>query len=128
MLTLLSLAFTEKPPLLVAFCIGVFSMLFFIHCMLILTLKRLNSWSFKGLLGLFEKRRFKNFLNFVANFDENDPKTFGDVDPKKTLMKDVYKKFNLGDSIMDFTGHSLALYRTDELVKNTSFFICCLLA
>lgn len=90
--------------------------------MLILTLKRLISWSFKGLLGLFEKRRFKNFLSFVANFDENDPKTYGDVDPKKTFMKDVYKKFNLGESIMDFTGHSLALYRTDELVKNKSFF------
>lgn len=60
-------------------------------------------------------------MNFVATFDENDPKTFGDIDPKKTLMKDVYKKFNLGDSIMDFTGHSLALYRTDESVKNNFF-------
>lgn len=89
---------------------------FFTRCMLLLTLKRLNSWSPEGLMGLFEKRRFKNFLNFVANFDENDPKTMAEVDPKKTSMKDVYKKFNLGDAIMDFTGHSLALYRTDELV------------
>jgi Rab GDP dissociation inhibitor len=28
------------------------------------------------LMGLFEKRRFKNFLIFVQDFDENDPKTW----------------------------------------------------
>lgn len=65
---------------------------------------------------MFEKRRFKKFLSFIANFDENDPKTMEDVDPKKTTMRDVYKKFNLGQDVLDFTGHSLALYRTDESV------------
>ena len=34
--------------------------------------------------------------------------------PKKTSMRDVYKKFDLGQDVIDFTGHSLALYRTDE--------------
>ena len=29
-----------------------------------------------SLMGMFEKRRFKNFLHFVSNFDENDPKTW----------------------------------------------------
>uniref|UniRef100_A0A3Q4HWL1 Rab GDP dissociation inhibitor n=1 Tax=Neolamprologus brichardi TaxID=32507 RepID=A0A3Q4HWL1_NEOBR len=67
-----------------------------------------------GLMGLFEKRRFRKFLVFVANFDENDPKTMEGVDPKKTTMREIYKKFDLGQEVMDFTGHSLALYRTDD--------------
>uniref|UniRef100_UPI003AB0DF2E rab GDP dissociation inhibitor beta isoform X2 n=1 Tax=Centroberyx gerrardi TaxID=166262 RepID=UPI003AB0DF2E len=71
-----------------------------------------------GLMGVFEKRRFKKFLQFVANFDENDPKTMEDVDPKKTPMKDVFKKFDLGQDVIDFTGHSLALYRTDEYLEH----------
>uniref|UniRef100_A0A8C8JBC9 Rab GDP dissociation inhibitor n=1 Tax=Oncorhynchus tshawytscha TaxID=74940 RepID=A0A8C8JBC9_ONCTS len=67
-----------------------------------------------NLMGMFEKRRFRKFLVFVANFDENDPKTFEGVDPKVTTMKDVYKKFDLGQDVIDFTGHALALYRTDD--------------
>ncbi|KAG7247703.1 hypothetical protein CRUP_024053, partial [Coryphaenoides rupestris] len=66
------------------------------------------------LMGMFEKRRFRRFLVFVANFDENDPKTFEGVDPKATTMRDVYKKFDLGQDVIDFTGHALALYRTDD--------------
>lgn len=67
-------------------------------------------------MGLFDKRRFKKFLGFVANYDVDDPKTREDVDPQKTTMREVYKKFSLGEEIQDFTGHSLALYRTDEWV------------
>lgn len=64
-------------------------------------------------MGLFEKRRFKSFLSFVAGYDENNPKTQQEVNPS-TCMSDVYKKFNLAPATADFTGHSLALYRTDE--------------
>lgn len=67
-----------------------------------------------SLMGLFEKRRFRTFLLYVSNFDESDPKTLQGVDPKKTTMRDIYKKFNLGQDVIDFTGHSLALYRTDD--------------
>lgn len=77
-----------------------------------------DSWLilfYKGLMGLFEKRRFKNLLSLVANFDENDPKTHGDV-KVDMKMRDVFNKYNLAQSTWEFTGHSLALYRTDELV------------
>uniref|UniRef100_A0A3Q3W8A8 Rab GDP dissociation inhibitor n=1 Tax=Mola mola TaxID=94237 RepID=A0A3Q3W8A8_MOLML len=67
-----------------------------------------------SLMGMFEKRRFKKFLNFVANLDENNPKTLQDVDPQKMKMRDLYQKFDLGVDVVDFTGHSLALYRTDD--------------
>ena len=69
------------------------------------------------LMGLFEKRRFKNFLVFVQDFDEADPKTFKDVDPFNTLMEDVYKKFGLDANTCDFVGHALALYRDDTYLK-----------
>lgn len=68
-------------------------------------------------MGLFEKRRFRKFLIFVANFDENDPKTMEGVDPNKTTMRAIFQKFSLGQEVIDFTGHSLALYRTDESVS-----------
>uniref|UniRef100_A0A1A8N4L6 Rab GDP dissociation inhibitor n=2 Tax=Nothobranchius TaxID=28779 RepID=A0A1A8N4L6_9TELE len=67
-----------------------------------------------SLMGLFEKRRFRKFLIFVANFDENDPKTMEGVDPKTTTMRAIFQKFSLGQEVIDFTGHSLALYRTDD--------------
>jgi len=35
-----------------------------------------------NLMGMFEKRRFRKFLVFVANFDENDPKTFEGLTPR----------------------------------------------
>jgi Rab GDP dissociation inhibitor len=66
------------------------------------------------LMGLFEKRRFRNFLIFVQEFEENDPKTWKDVDPHKTTMAEVYKKFGLDENTNDFVGHALALHRDDK--------------
>lgn len=72
-----------------------------------------------SLMGMFEKRRFKKFLVFVQNYDEKNPQTWDGVDPNKTPMQDVYKKFELDDNTADFTGHALALYRDDNY-KNES--------
>ena len=47
------------------------------------------------LMGLFEKRCIKNFLTFVQDSNEEDPKTWKDVDPKVTTMAEVNKKFGL---------------------------------
>lgn len=69
------------------------------------------------LMGLFEKRRFKNFLVFVQDFDEKDPKTWKDVDPKTTTMEEVYKKMGLDANTSDFVGHALALYRNDDYLQ-----------
>ena len=48
-----------------------------------------------GLMGMFEKRRFRKFLIFVNDFDENNPATFNGFDPKSTPMSVVYTKFGL---------------------------------
>ena len=69
---------------------------------------------FTALMGLFEKRRFKNFLQFVQDFDENDPKTFKDINPDTATAADLYTKFGLDGNTQDFTGHALALHRNDE--------------
>jgi len=66
------------------------------------------------LMGLFEKRRFRNFLIYVQDFDEKDPTTWKKFDPNTTPMADVYKEFGLDENTCDFVGHSLALYRDDE--------------
>ena len=64
---------------------------------------------------MFEKRRFKKFLEFVQNFDVNEPSTYPKgCDPKKMNMKEIYEFFGLDSNTADFTGHSLALFRNDE--------------
>lgn len=42
------------------------------------------------------------------------PRTFEGVDPKKTAVREVDNKFDLGQEVIDFTGHALALDRTDD--------------
>ena len=48
-----------------------------------------------GLMGIFEKRRFRKFLVFVNDFDAANPATFQGVDPNSTPMSAVFNKFGL---------------------------------
>jgi len=69
------------------------------------------------LLGIFEKRRFRNFLIFCQDFKEDDPKTWSSMsgfDPNTTTMSAVFAHFNLDRNTIDITGHALALYRDDD--------------
>ena len=66
-----------------------------------------------ALMGLFEKRRFRNLLVWVNEYDEKDPKTYKDI-PPNTRMIDAFKKYDLSQDTMDFTGHALALHSDDE--------------
>jgi Rab GDP dissociation inhibitor len=72
-------------------------------------------------MGMFEKRRFKNFLVFVQDYREDDPKTWKDVDPNNTNMAQVYEKFGLDKNTADFTGHALALHRDDEYLAKPCY-------
>lgn len=69
------------------------------------------------LMGLFEKRRFKNFLVFVQEYKDDDPKTWKDFDARTQTMSQLYEKFGLDGNTQDFTGHALALQRDDEYLK-----------
>ncbi|GIZ43955.1 hypothetical protein CKM354_000716400 [Cercospora kikuchii] len=66
------------------------------------------------LMGLFEKRRAKNFLQWVGEFDESNPSTHNGMNLAQTTMKQVYDKYGLESTTRDFIGHSMALYPTDD--------------
>lgn len=74
-----------------------------------------------SLIGLFKKHHFRKFLVYVANLEEKDPRTLEGIDLKKTTMWEVYKKFDLSQDVADFTGHALALYKTDDYLDQP----CC---
>lgn len=69
------------------------------------------------LMGLFEKRRAKKFLEWVGAFKEDDSSTYGGLDLNRCTMKEVYDKFGLEATTRDFIGHSMALYQTDEYIN-----------
>merc|ERR1712230_54062 len=52
-----------------------------------------------SLMGLFEKRRMKSFIEWIGT------------------MKDVYDKFGLETGTRDFIGHAMALYQTDAYLN-----------
>ncbi|KAK3051271.1 Rab GDP dissociation inhibitor alpha [Extremus antarcticus] len=68
------------------------------------------------LMGIFEKRRAKNFLQWVGNFDEANPSTHNGMNLSQATMKQVYDKYGLEASTRDFIGHSMALYPTDDYI------------
>lgn len=68
------------------------------------------------LMGLFEKRRAKKFLEWVGEFKEDDSATHNGMNMSKVTMREVYDKFGLEDATRDFIGHSMALYQTDEYI------------
>lgn len=73
------------------------------------------------LMGMFEKRRFRNFLIYVQDFNPEDPKTWKDFDPKTQNMQALYEKFGLDKNTQDFTGHALALHRDDDYLNRSAF-------
>lgn len=66
-----------------------------------------------SLLGLMEKRRFRNFLIWANDYDEKNPATLKGLEASAPMAK-AFSKFGLEQNTIDFVGHSLALYRDDE--------------
>lgn len=72
------------------------------------------------LMGMFEKRRFKNFLMFAQDYKDEEPTSWKGMpgfDPKNTTMSAVFAYFNLDKNTIDFTGHALALHRDDNYLS-----------
>lgn len=68
-------------------------------------------------MGLFEKRRCRNFFIFVENYNEKDPKTMDGFNANKQPAIDLFKKFSLEPNTIDFLGHSCALHLNDDYLK-----------
>ncbi|KAG6038946.1 hypothetical protein E4U41_003486 [Claviceps citrina] len=68
------------------------------------------------LMGIFEKRRMKSFIEWVGTFDRKDPATHKGLDMNTCTMKDVFDNFGLEATTKDFIGHAMALYLTDDYI------------
>mmetsp|Transcript_16124 Transcript_16124/g.37740 ORF Transcript_16124/g.37740 Transcript_16124/m.37740 type:complete len:456 (+) Transcript_16124:90-1457(+) len=70
-----------------------------------------------SLMGLLEKPRFINFVQFITNWEDDDVKTHQDLDPRRHTMAQVYEKFGLQKSTIDFIGHAVALHHNDDYMS-----------
>jgi len=69
-----------------------------------------------SLMGIFEKRRMKSFIEWVGTFDVGDSSSHKGLSINTCTMKDVYDKFGLETGTRDFIGHAMALYTTDSYI------------
>eukprot|EP01096_Ripella_sp_DP13-Kostka_P001564 TRINITY_DN1188_c0_g1_i1.p2 TRINITY_DN1188_c0_g1~~TRINITY_DN1188_c0_g1_i1.p2 ORF type:complete len:466 (+),score=247.67 TRINITY_DN1188_c0_g1_i1:65-1399(+) len=74
-----------------------------------------------SLLGMFEKKRFRDFLQFVAQWDADNPKTHNKINALTAPMSEVFRKFSLDEGTVDFTGHALALHLDDAYLERPAF-------
>lgn len=70
-----------------------------------------------SLLGLMEKPRVGQFLNFVLGWNDNDPKTWKGVDPQRHSMAQVFDSYSLEERTRTFLGHGVALYTNDMYLR-----------
>jgi Rab GDP dissociation inhibitor len=69
------------------------------------------------LMGLFEKRRARNFFIYVQDYNEADPKTHQGLDLTTMTTRELIAKYGLSDDTVDFIGHALALHRDDRYLN-----------
>jgi len=66
-----------------------------------------------SLMGILEKRRCQKFLEFIAEYEEENPKTQQGLDLKKNTIQEVFDHFGLKPDTIDFLGHAMALRDND---------------
>jgi len=79
-----------------------------------------------SLLGMFQKKRFKSFLEWVLIVDRANPKTWNKLDLKKQCMKEVYESFKLDSHTIDLAGHAIALYHNDDYLTDARQTLSCI--
>ncbi|KAF6990209.1 hypothetical protein CFC21_012358 [Triticum aestivum] len=69
------------------------------------------------LMGLFEKRRARNFFIYVQDYNDADPRTHQGLDLTRMTTRELIAKHGLSDDTIDFIGHALALHRDDRYLS-----------
>jgi len=69
------------------------------------------------LMSLFEKRRCQKFFQFVQQFDLKKTQTYAKNSPVGKKFSEFMKYFELEDNTIDFVGHAIALYETDDFIN-----------
>lgn len=67
-----------------------------------------------NLLSITEKFRCKSFFQFAMQWDSNNSQTWQKFNPQATSMRAVYKEFGLDVKTIEFIGHAVALYPSDD--------------
>jgi len=70
-----------------------------------------------SLLGLMQKKRCYDFLEFVGEYDEKEPKSWGGKDLKKITTKALFESYSLNGDTIDFIGHGMALRANDNYLN-----------
>lgn len=70
-----------------------------------------------SLMGFFEKRRAKNFFQYCATLDPENPLTWNRMNLQVLSMSDLFKSFELDSNTIDFIGHALALHSNDSYLS-----------
>jgi len=72
------------------------------------------------LVGFFEKKRCRSFLQYVQEYDEADPKTHKGLNLPQMTSRDLMKHFGLEVATYDFVGHAMALYSEESYLDSPS--------
>jgi Rab GDP dissociation inhibitor len=74
-----------------------------------------------GMLSLFEKNRYRQFLSFVINYEADKPSTHIKGKPLSGMTaRQLFQYYNLNDFTQLFTGHATALYSDDRYLDGPS--------
>lgn len=79
-----------------------------------------------NLLGISQRFRAPSFFKWIAEFDENNEKTWSKLKLRDITMADVYKYWKIDENTQSFTGHAIALYTTDDYLSDKHETIPCL--
>jgi len=79
-----------------------------------------------SLMGMFQKRRYKNFLQWVLDVKPDDKKTWDKLNLRKQTMREVYSYWKCDENTQAFTGHAIALFRDDSYLDDASLTLDCI--
>lgn len=72
-----------------------------------------------NLMSLLEKRRCQKFFKFVQDFNIKEKTTWKKCDPNEPFCK-LIESYGLQTNTIDFIGHAVALYTSDEFLNRPS--------
>lgn len=70
-----------------------------------------------NLMGLMEKRRCKNFFQYIQGLDETKPETWKKINIMAEPFSVLVQKYGLEENTIDFVGHAMALYLDDSYLN-----------
>jgi len=70
-----------------------------------------------GLMGMFQKRRYIQFIRWINDFEYDEPKTHQGCDVFRQTTGEIFNYFKLEPATQLFTGHAFALFLDDSYLQ-----------